>query len=180
MKVTINSDEAEEQMAQAVEDVGLAIINAMGKVLQHIGIISARDYLHGPRPQKLDIRSGELIRAILGGPGFSGGVKTTGSPSVSSANSIRNVFASGDTVIGEIGVKNLMYADLWEKTGHGEIKPVTKKVLHFFTHDGREIFTKKVSAQGPRPFLLPAGEQARTSGKLDEIFMNDLEKIKID
>lgn len=46
------------------------------------------------------------------------------------------------------------YGAMWEFTGHKEIVPVNKKVLHFFV-DGKGVFTTRVSAQGPRPWFLP-------------------------
>jgi len=181
MKVTSNAAEASKQFEDFQNDFWESLQDGMRRVLQYIGILSAKEYLHGPRPRRLDIgRTQQLIRAMLGGPGFSGGVKTTGAPAVSSANSIRSVTRSGDKVIGEIGVRNLPYADMWETTGHGTIVPIRKKALHFFTHDGREVFTKRVSAQGPRPFLKPAGEQAVQSGRLDEILMEAFSKLAVD
>jgi hypothetical protein len=47
---------------------------------------------------------------------------------------------------------------MWERTGHGEIVPVSKKALHFFV-GGKEIFTRFVSAQGPRPWMVPTFQE---------------------
>ncbi|GEM_PF-1980839 len=40
--------------------------------------------------------------------------------------------------------------------GRGPVNPVNKKFLHFFTKDGKEVFTKHVGPAEPRPFLEPA------------------------
>jgi hypothetical protein len=46
------------------------------------------------------------------------------------------------------------YGAMWERTGHGEIVPVTKKVLSWLA-DGKRVFAMRVSAQGPRPWMVP-------------------------
>lgn len=40
--------------------------------------------------------------------------------------------------------------------GRGEVKPVTKKTLHFINKDGEEIFTKHAAPTEPMPFFEPA------------------------
>lgn len=52
------------------------------------------------------------------------------------------------------------YGRMWEFYGHKEIVPVTKKVLHFFA-DGKEVFTMRVSAQQPRPWMIPPFHEMR-------------------
>ena len=40
--------------------------------------------------------------------------------------------------------------------GRGPVRPVNAKVLHYFTKDGKEIFSKFSKATEPSPFLEPA------------------------
>jgi len=40
--------------------------------------------------------------------------------------------------------------------GRGPVRPVNAQVLHFFTKDGKEVFTKFSKATEPSPFLEPA------------------------
>ena len=49
----------------------------------------------------------------------------------------------------------LFYA-IYVEYGRGPVNPVTAKVLHFFTKDGKEVFTTHSAASEPRPFLEPA------------------------
>lgn len=47
------------------------------------------------------------------------------------------------------------YGGMWEREGHGEIFPIPpKKALHFML-EGKEVFFRRVSAQGPRPWMKP-------------------------
>jgi hypothetical protein len=46
------------------------------------------------------------------------------------------------------------YGAMWEKTGHGVIVPVNKKVLSWMA-DGKRVFAMRVSAQAPRPWMVP-------------------------
>ena len=40
--------------------------------------------------------------------------------------------------------------------GRGPVRPINAKFLHFFTKDGKEVFTKFSKATEPSPFLEPA------------------------
>jgi len=53
------------------------------------------------------------------------------------------------------------YGGMWEFTGHKEIVPVTKKVLSWIA-DGNRVFAMRVSAQGPRPWMIPPFEQMKS------------------
>ena len=54
----------------------------------------------------------------------------------------------------EVGT-DIPYA-VYIEYGRGPIRPVNAQVLHFFTKDGKEIFTKFSKATDPSPFLEPA------------------------
>lgn len=54
----------------------------------------------------------------------------------------------------EVG-SDLFYA-AWVEYGRGPITPKTKEYLHFFTKDGKEVFTKYAGPAEPQPFLEPA------------------------
>jgi hypothetical protein len=58
------------------------------------------------------------------------------------------------------------YGRMWEQTGHREIVPVNKKALHFLMN-GKEVFTKRVSAQGPRVWFGPVVREAIPQLKAD-------------
>ena len=49
----------------------------------------------------------------------------------------------------------LFYA-IYVEYGRGPVNPIRAKVLHFFTKDGKEVFTTHSAASEPRPFLEPA------------------------
>jgi hypothetical protein len=79
---------------------------------------------------------------------------------------------SGTAVIGgaQAGGGPFWYGRMWEFTGHKEIVPISpdilfgeagwkkgtsaKRALHFFAN-GKEVFTRRVSAQQPRPWMIP-------------------------
>ena len=181
-KIIIKSNMAQEAQRILIlsDEFTDALVEGMRKSLQAIGLISAQDYLQGPRPQRLAVRSGKLIRALMGVHSFTGGLTATGGPSVSSQHGYREIKRIRDKLLGVMGVKDLPYADIWEKTGHGEIVPKKARALHFFTETGEEVFTKRVRAQRPRPFLDPAGKQAQSSGRLDQIFQEEIDQVKYD
>ena len=74
------------------------------------------------------------------------------------AGSVRVIepVTEGTQITGEVqgGGGPTWYGGMWEFTGHGIIVPVTKRALHFFAN-GKEVFTTRVSAQGPRPWMIP-------------------------
>lgn len=62
----------------------------------------------------------------------------------------------GTMIIGSVqgGGGPFWYGAMWEFKGHGEIVPVNKKVLSWMA-DGRRVFAMRVSAQAPRPWMIP-------------------------
>jgi len=50
---------------------------------------------------------------------------------------------------------NLPYA-VYIEYGRGPVRPINAKYLHYFTKDGKEIFSKFSKATEPSPFLEPA------------------------
>jgi len=52
------------------------------------------------------------------------------------------------------------YGGMWEFTGHKEIVPVTKKSLSWLA-DGKRVFAMRVSAQAPRPWMIPPFEEMK-------------------
>ena len=92
---------------------------------------------------------------------FGGGIKTTGTVATSYKEGWRKAWKAGRFVYGEIGVEvkskdqwNFDYSEYWEERGtiHG----------------------------GPRPFLNPAGMQAKSSGLLDRAIQTELDRVKLD
>ena len=49
--------------------------------------------------------------------------------------------------------------------GRGPVTATNAKALHFFTKDGKEIFTKSVGPAEPRPFFWPAVQRILTGIK---------------
>jgi len=174
MKVDVDAQEAIDNLKEFMQKRDDALIKAMRRSMQQVGIVSARDYLHGPRPDHLDIKSGKLIRAVMGGYGFGGGLKETGSRSVSSKDGFQTVKKSGDHIVGEMGVNPFTpfdYPKMWELTGRKAFSQTRK------TKSGRE-YTIDFSAQKPRPFLNPAAEDAHSRGIIDDIFQEELDNLK--
>ena len=127
--------------------------------LNQIAFISSAKYLQGPRPEQLDMVSGRLMRAILGGHAFGGGKISSGSASISTKDGYQKAHKKGNTFWGEIGVDftnkyGFDYAEYWEERG--------------------------TSHGGPRSFLRPAGEQANSSGILNIIMQQSIDKVKLD
>jgi len=52
--------------------------------------------------------------------------------------------------------------------GRGPVRPVNAEVLHFFTKDGNEVFTKYSGPTEPQPFLEPA--VIKVTGKFSDIY----------
>jgi len=140
-----------------------AMINGMRKSLQRVGLISAQDYLQGPRPEKLGIVSGRLIRSLMGGPSFAGGLKETGAPAVSRNEGIRVIKKIGDMISGIIGT-DVPYARIHEYGG------IIKNAW------GRGIIVHMPE----RSYLRTAGHQADQSGEIDDIFQDEVDGVKHD
>lgn len=68
-------------------------------------------------------------------------------------NASINILEEGDKYI--IVGSDLPYAGYIEY-GRGPVRPVNAKFLHYFTKDGKEIFSKYSKATEPSPFLEPA------------------------
>jgi len=132
--------------------------SAMRKGMHAVAIISASEYLQGPRPKRLGIKSGDLIRAIMGGYSFSERTSGMSAPMDRGSNeSIRVVFRSGDKVVGLMGVEEFKpfdYPYFWEQVGRG--------------------------GSDKRPFLGPAGRQAKSRGVLDKIFQDAMDTLEHD
>jgi hypothetical protein len=66
----------------------------------------------------------------------------------------------GDLITGSVEGAGgpFWYGAMWERTGHREIVPVTKKALHFFV-EGKEVFARRVAAQSARPWMVPPFQQ---------------------
>lgn len=129
----------------------------MLRALASIQRLSAQQWLQGPRPERLGTASRRLIKAMQGGYSFSGGIKETGSASISSKEGYIKAEKVGNVIRGEVGLETFGpfdYPEYWEFNGkaHG----------------------------GPRPFLNPAGQQALSSGLLDREIQTEVDKVKLD
>ena len=178
MKIKHNIAEEAKKIEGLVGEVQDVLVGTTTQALNEIGVESAKNFLNGPRPKRLGTVSGRLIRAIMGGYSFSGGIKTTGNVAVSNADSIREVKRVGGTIYGTIGIKTFEpfdYPRMWEETGHKAIVPKSAAALVFKTSTGW-VRTQKVKAQKARPFLRPAGAEYKSSGRLDKLFDDALGK----
>lgn len=121
------------------------------------------------------------------------GIKTGASDGVSELAEVNQSFQemwismNGSIVTGNLigsiiinQESNLSYSILPEpdyawyvEKGRGEVRPVTKKVLHFYI-DGQEIFTRYSSPAKPRPFVEPAFNQTEDKAieVIEEAIMN--------
>lgn len=107
----------------------------VGKTIRELGLALQRsvkrNYLRGPRPQRLGRVTGVLGDSI--------NLRVEETPA---------------KVVASVGT-NVWYGKMWETTGHGPIVPKRAKMLAWKTK-GRWHRARYVSAQGPRPFLRPA------------------------
>lgn len=58
-----------------------------------------------------------------------------------------------------VGTNITHFYPLCVEKGRGEVRPVYKKFLHWFTLSGVEVFSKYSSPAPPRPFVKPAFEE---------------------
>ena len=65
-----------------------------------------------------------------------------------------------------IGTNIAHFYPLCVEKGRSEVRPVYKKVLHWYTLSGDEVFSKYSSPAPPRPFVKPAFEET-TSRAVD-------------
>jgi hypothetical protein len=152
-----NMEEEAKRIDRVAEKMTEGLRRGMIRALQTVGRTSAQDWLQGPRPERLGIASGALIRAMQGIHSFT--IGEGDSPSFSSKNGWVKSWKAGNMVHGEIGVSVISsegkdYPQYWETDGSD--------------HDG------------PRPFLNPAGNQALSAGLLDRDIQAELNKVKLD
>lgn len=159
MRIEHNIKKVAKRIDKLAGEVTNKMQAGMVRALSSIGRIGAQDWLQGPKPEKLNIFKGKLIRAMIGSHGFGGGIKATGAVSISSKGGWIKAEKVGRFIRGEIGVdvqspEGFDYPEYWEFRGskHG----------------------------GPRPFLNPAGLQAQSSGLLDRDIQKELNKVKLD
>lgn len=102
-------------------------------------------YLRGPRPTRLGVKTGRLMRSITQG----------------AADSRSRFESTALTAFAFVGT-NVEYAARWEYGGTQKaytIFPKTAKVLHFMVN-GKDVFASHVNMPArklePRPFLAPA------------------------
>lgn len=156
-RIEHNMDKEAERIDKFANDLSERTRIGMIRALQTIGRTAAQDWLQGPRPERLGVVSGHLIRAMQGTHSFDPG--EGGSASTSKKEGYVKAWKVGNRIFGEIGVEvfskgGFDYADYWEYSGKG--------------HDG------------PRPFLNPAGQQALSGGLLDRDIQIEINKAKLD
>ncbi len=131
-----------EAMPEALKRNVDATVQRLGYALQ------ARvkgNYLRGPRPAHLGVKTGHLLRSITQGE----------------ADSRSRFESTSSTAFAYVGT-NVKYAARWEYGGMQKaytILPKTAKVLHFMVN-GKDVFARHVNMPArklePRPFLAPA------------------------
>lgn len=152
-----NMKEEAERIDKFADSLSERTRIGMIRALQTVGRTAAQDWLQGPRPERLGVVSGSLIRAMQGTHAFDPG--EGGSASTSKKEGYVKAWKTGNRIFGEIGVEvfskgGFDYADYWEHSGKA--------------HDG------------PRPFMAPAGNQALSAGLLDRDIQDELNKAKLD
>lgn len=152
-----NMEEEAKRIDGFKDDLSERTRIGMIRALQTVGRTAASDWLRGPRPDRLGIKGGDLIRAMEGTHAFDPGDE--GSASTSKKQGWVKAWKVGTNVFGEIGVDvvssgGFHYDEYWEKDGSA--------------HDG------------PRPFMNPAGQQALSAGLLDRDLQDELNKAKLD
>ena len=154
-RITSNVTTQAEKFDKNISDQIVKTINeGMRRALQVVGILSAQNFLQGPKPDHLRIDTGRLIRGMMGGHSFN---EADTGRSVSNADSIREIKREHKSLVGVIGLKTFSpwdYPEYWEERGtvHG----------------------------GPRPFLGPAEKAARSSGKIDQVIQEEIDKLRFD
>ena len=122
-----------------------AIIEGMRRSIKHVGHISARDFLHGPRPKNLDIVSSRLIRGMMGSPSFA----IAGTKSAGREESIERIRTWHGHIIGRKGVKTFRpfdYPRYWEKVGRRgtDLRPFAEPALKEASKDFEEFFQQEL------------------------------------
>ena len=168
-RIQHNMEEEAERISKFADDLSERTRIGMIRALQTVGRTSAQDWLQGPRPERLGVASGALIRAMMGTHAFN--VGEGGSPSTSKKEGWVKAWKAGNKLFGEIGVEVLSkdgfdYSEMWENRGYSAHSIISTRVTR--------------SAQGPRPFLKPAGNQALSAGLLDRDIQTEIDKAKLD
>ena len=113
-----------------------ALLRAVRATMLDAVRISREEYLSGPRPQRLGVRSGRLRASVRG-----------------------SASVLGETVVGVLGTLPLDYARVHELgRGRLEIRPRMKKALKITLAGGRVILRKRalLPPYKGKPYLLPA------------------------
>lgn len=143
---TIIGDKA---LVAKMDALPLALKRNVDKTVQKLGYglqaLVQGKYLRGPRPARLGVKTGRLLRSITQG----------------AADSRSRFESSGTTAFAYVGT-NVEYAGRWEYGGEQKaytILPKNGKVLHFMVN-GADVFAARVNMPArklePRPFLVPA------------------------
>ncbi len=127
------------------------------------------NYLRGPRPGRLGVKTGRLLRSITQG----------------AADSRSRFESTATTSIAYVGT-NVEYAARWEYGGEQKaytILPKNGKALHFFV-DGKSVFAAHVNMPArkllPRPFLAPALAEMKPQivAELADVLKTTMESIE--
>ena len=154
-RVTSNAKKQAEKFDKNIAgEVDKTIAAGIRRAMQVVGLLSAQEFLQGPKPEKLGIVSGRLVRGMMGGHSFN---EADAGRSVSNADSIREIKREQRSIVGVLGLKTFTpfdYPEYWEERGtvHG----------------------------GPREFLGPAEKMARSSGKIDQAIQEEIDKLRFD
>lgn len=162
-------EEVARDLAEMGNDVIGVLVRGTNRSLDAIGVQSQKVYLQGGSG-KLNMRSGRLIRSIVGALTFAQEGDS------GQREGIRKVRVSGDRVTGEIG-SEVPYAAAHEfGTAPYEILPIKAKALRFVL-GGQVIFAQSVQHPGQkkRPFLEPALEDVRD--KFPSLFELELQSL---
>ena len=148
-------DKLKNDMRRAAKELPRQIYLALVKATRLVQTTARRDYLSGPRPQKLGVVTGTLRRSI-------GAI-------------VRMARNEG---VGEVGT-NVIYAAIHE-FGNREaidIFPRRKRALHFKL-GSRDVFAKHVRIEPdrirPRPFLQPA--LSKCSEQIERLLADAVDK----
>lgn len=142
----LGSKEVLDRYEKMQKSIPPLMYKTMMKACSEVSKVSKKDYLTGPRPQRLGVVEDRLRSSI----NF-------------------RVEKRGKEIIGLVGT-NVWYGEMWEKWGHKDIFPRKPGGVLAWKDQrtGKMMFRKHVKAQKPRPFLGPALEQSRA--KIRQIF----------
>ena len=139
-------DDTINMLNRSQEVLQTAIFNGMNDVLNTIGMETAVHHLQGPRPIKLGIVTGRLVKSFIGRIHYE-----KGSVDVGNNYSIHKIHKTGNSIFGIKGTRAIApngfdYPAYWEYNGsrHGGKRPFLEPAVRAVSGQLPQIFAKSI------------------------------------